>query len=81
MKPKTSILITLMALFTALANPAWLSAQHTRYKLIDLGPFNGGLESYVNMPNNYAPALNDRGTVAGWADTSTTDPFPAFCFN
>jgi probable HAF family extracellular repeat protein len=30
--------------------------------------------------NNYSPVLNNRGMVAGWADTSP-DPFPAFCFN
>jgi uncharacterized membrane protein len=25
--------------------------------------------------------LNNRGVLAGWADTSTSDPFPNFCFN
>jgi len=62
--------------------PLQLAAQQTRYKLIDLGTF-GRPQSYVNIPNNYAPVLNDRGTVAGWADTPTSDPYPNpnFCFN
>jgi probable HAF family extracellular repeat protein len=56
------------------------SQQHTHYKLVDLGTF-GGPQSYVNEPNSLPPVLNDQGTVAGWADTSTPDPYPAFCFN
>jgi probable HAF family extracellular repeat protein len=55
-------------------------ALHHHYQLIDLGTF-GGPQSYVNFPPNYAPVLNDQSTVAGWADTSTPDPFPNFCFN
>ncbi len=82
MKSRTSCItcITAMTLFAALATPARLAAQHHHYKLIDLGTF-GGPQSYVNtfLPQN--PVLNNRGTVAGWADTSTPDPFPAFCFN
>ena len=69
-----------LSLFAALAIPVQVAAQHTRYKLIDLGTF-GGPQSYVNIPNGYAPVLNDRRTVTGWADTSTPDPYPSFCFN
>jgi probable HAF family extracellular repeat protein len=54
--------------------------KHHHYKLIDLGTF-GGPQSYVYLPYNYAPVLNNRGTVAGWADTSKHDPYPKFCFN
>ncbi len=54
--------------------------QHHHYKLIDVGTF-GGPQSYINIPASYAPVLNNRGDVAGWADTSTPDPFPNFCFN
>ena len=77
--------VTLITLCVALLLPSASSAQeqkkeHHHYKLIDLGTL-GGPQSYVNMPNGYAPVLNNRGTVAGWADTSTLDPFPAFCFN
>jgi hypothetical protein len=77
-----------MTLFAALAIPAGLAAQeqqqqeskkeHARYKLIDLGTF-GGPASY--FPNGFDGFLNNHGTAAGWADTSTPDPFPAFCFN
>src|ERR1700747_3655537 len=77
--------VTLIMLCVALLLPSASSAQeqrkeHHHYKLIDLGTL-GGPQSYVNMPNSYAPVLNSRGTVAGWADTSTLDPFPDFCFN
>ena len=79
MKPKTSILITATVFLAALASPAWLSAQHTRYKLIDLGTFGGPeAQSYVNIPNGYAQVLNDRATIAGWADTSEWDPYRPF---
>lgn len=59
------------------------SKQHPRYKLIDMGTF-GGPQSYLNDGNdgnNSATVLNNRGAIAGWADTSTPDPFPAFCFD
>jgi probable HAF family extracellular repeat protein len=52
--------------------------QHTRYKLIDLGTF-GGPASYFS--NGFDGILNRQGTAAGWADTSTPDPEPTFCFN
>jgi probable HAF family extracellular repeat protein len=80
-----------MALLVALALPTLLAAQeqpstqagrnhHRRYKLVDLGTF-GGPQSYVNIPINYARVLNNRGTVAGWADRATPDPNPDFCFD
>ena len=81
MKSNISILMTATLLFAALATPIQLAAQeHAHYKLIDLGTF-GGPQSYVNIPNDYAAVLNDGGVVAGWADTSTMDPYPNFCFN
>jgi probable HAF family extracellular repeat protein len=55
--------------------------KHHHYKLVDLGTF-GGPQSYVNVPpSSYAPVANNRGDVTGWADTSTSDPYPNFCFN
>ena len=88
MKSRTLTCIAAMTLFAALAVPLRLAAQEQqrnnqqpRYKLIDLGTF-GGPQSYVNTPSvQIVPDVNNRGTVAGWADTSTPDPFPAFCFN
>ena len=79
-------------LLAALALPGELAAQHNQganskhhhYKLIDMGTF-GGPSSYVQIDNgvNGAPnqVLNNRGTVAGWADTSTPDPYAPNCFN
>lgn len=72
-----------ITLFTVLALPVRLTAQehhekHLRYKLIDLGTF-GGPASY--FPNGFDGFLNNHGAAAGWADTSTPDPYPGFCFN
>jgi hypothetical protein len=88
MKSRTLTCITTiitMTLFAALAAPIQLAAQEqqknkprTRYKLIDLGTF-GGPASYFS--NGADGILNNRGTAAGWADTSTPDPYPAFCYN
>ena len=51
-----------------------IEAQQARYRLIDLGTF-GGPASYFS--NGYDGILNNNGAVAGWANTSTPDPF---CF-
>ena len=75
--------ITALALFTVLVLPLHLGAQerhanHHHYKLVDIGTF-GGPASYFS--NGADGILNNQGTVAGWADTSTPDPFPSFCFD
>src|SRR5215472_2714328 len=88
MKYRRSTCITAMTLFAALAIPVGLTAQEqqpnkpqTRYKLIDLGTF-GGPTSYVVVNSiQVGTVLNNRGTVAGWADTSTPDPYAPNCFN
>jgi probable HAF family extracellular repeat protein len=51
---------------------------HAHYKLVDLGTF-GGPASYFS--NGFDGILNHHGTAGGWADTSTPDPVPTFCFN
>jgi probable HAF family extracellular repeat protein len=83
MKSRIPTCIVAMTLFAALAIPVRLAAQaqdkeHTRYKLIDLGTF-GGPASY--FPNGFDGFLNNHATAAGWADTSTPDPYPGFCFD
>src|ERR1700730_14144504 len=87
MRTKTMPWATGIMLCTALAMPAWLAAQeqqerrerkeHHRYKMVDLGTF-GGPNSYLPEPNQAIRALNNRGVIAGSADTSTADPF---CLN
>lgn len=82
--------IVATALFTAMAMPVCVSAQgnaaqaqtvkHHHYKLIDLGTFGGPRNTVFVAEDSYNPVLNNRGTVAGLADTSAPDPFPAFCF-
>ena len=59
-------------------------AKHHHYKLIDIGTF-GGSQSFVNPgsgneANNYTMVLNSEGSVTGWAESPTPDPYPAFCF-
>ena len=59
--------------------------KHHHYKLIDLGTFGGAQSNFVpgsgNDINPFTSAVNNRGTGAGYADTSTPDPFaPNFCF-
>jgi len=82
-KKNLSALMRAIALFAGLAIPSALLAQQSRYKLIDMGTFGGPQSSLnnENNGNNAAAVVNDRGALAGWADTSTPDPFPAFCVN
>ena len=93
MKTKFRILLSaitfiagLALLFAALAIPLRLAAQdkqdhnrrHHHYQLIDMGTF-GGPASYFT--NGFDGILNNHGMAAGWADTSTPDPVPSFCYN
>jgi hypothetical protein len=92
MKFRPLTCITAVIVFAALAISAGISAQErqpqqkkerTRYKLIDLETF-GGPASYVDFYQftQYSQQdLNNRGIVAGSADTSTPDPFAPNCFN
>ena len=94
MKSRTLTCITAMTLFAALAVPIGFAAQddavqankpnHHHYKLVDLGTFSGP-SSYLEIDNgvNGAPnqVVNSQGTVAGWGDTSTPDPYAPNCLN
>ena len=73
---------TVMAFFIAVALTAQSQTQQPRYRLIDMGTF-GGPASELNSGDDASfsvSTVNNRGTFAGWADTSQPDPFPAFCF-
>jgi probable HAF family extracellular repeat protein len=88
MKSKKLTCLLSAALFATTAIPSQLSGQEQthsknptvqqrRYKTVDLGTF-GGPNSYLPEPNQAIRALNNRGVVAGGADTSTAD---RFCLN
>ena len=93
MKAKKLTCLAAVVLLAVLTIPSGLSAQeqgaaqknkakHAHYRVVDLGTF-GGPQSYLNLPANgsYARVLNNHGRVTGWADTSTPDPYPGFCFD
>ena len=73
MKSRTLTCITAITLFALLALPLQLSAQHTRYKIVDI-PTLGGPDSFPTPAGPGILILNNSGTVAGWADTTTPDP-------
>ena len=86
------ILIIAITILAALTTPIFSVAQgqqaippyqqhYPRYRLVDLGTF-GGPQSYVpdGLDITEVRILNNEGTLAGWADTSTLDPYPDFCF-
>jgi len=85
--------ITAIGLFTLLAIPVQFAAQdkqdhhhtHHHYQLLDLGSTFGGPNSYFdpgsgNDFNPFVPVVHNRGTVAGFAETSVSDPFAPICF-
>jgi probable HAF family extracellular repeat protein len=55
------------------------------YELVDLGSTFGGPQSYLVPGSGQdfvgSSVLTGGGTVAGFADTSVSDPFPNFCFS
>ena len=71
MKRNANFAIIAISLLAALIVPLPLSAQHTRYKLIDLGTLGGPLSSTSEAQ---ARVLNNRSMVVGGADTSTPNP-------
>jgi probable HAF family extracellular repeat protein len=87
--------ITTLTLLAALAVPVQLAAQNNgkqdpphqphHYQLVDLTSTFGGPQSYFVPGSGLdfagASVLNKRGTATGIANTSTSDPFPNFCFD
>ena len=76
MKSSKSILIILIAL-VAVALPVQLAAQHTRYKLIDIGTLGGP----VSTITEFEQWLLNNGTLTGIADTSIPDPYAPNCYD
>ena len=63
--------INLFFLVALLALPVQLAAQHTKYKLIDIGTFGGP----TSQTNGESVVITNEGTVVGGADTSTPCPY------
>jgi probable HAF family extracellular repeat protein len=81
MKSRILTRITAMILFATLVTPVRLAAQHTRYKLIDLGTL-GGPHSYGSVNGEGFTLLNDSGVVASYADLAVADPNASFfCYD
>jgi probable HAF family extracellular repeat protein len=77
MRSEKVLLIATISIL-ALAIPSGIAAQHTRYKLIDMGTF-GGPGSFGQDPSLPKP-LNNRGVLVGGAETALADPnFPNVC--
>jgi hypothetical protein len=75
MKSRTLTCFIAMTLFAALALPDLVVAQHVRYHLIEIRTF-GGPASFLGDPG-VGPGvhlLNNRGMLAGKANTSVRDP-------
>ena len=76
MKSRPSTLTKVeLVLLAALVLPLQVTAQHTRYKLIDIGTF-GGPASYLTEfgAGGGEPVLNNAGVLVGKANTPDADP-------
>jgi len=91
MKPRKLALIIAGTLMAALAVTVHVAAQgnsdhnHHHYQFIDLGTL-GGPNSYLPLLPPYhdflpSASLSRNGTLAGFADTTTPDPYNPLCFN
>jgi hypothetical protein len=86
MNPRELMCVTAIALSAALVVSAPSVAQdkadrnhnHPHYKLIDMGTFGGPNSYFFSEP--VVESVNDRGTVAGGADTGLPDPYAPNCF-
>jgi probable HAF family extracellular repeat protein len=92
-KKNLSAYIEAVILLSVLSIPVGLIAQNDQqplhqphhYQVVDLGSTFGGPQSYFVPGSGLefvgSSVLNQRGAVAGFADTATSDPFPKFCFS
>jgi probable HAF family extracellular repeat protein len=81
---RSRILVVVAISFMLVALQGQLAAQHTQYKLIDLGTF-GGPASIIaptdfGGPENPGRGLTNTGVIVGAAETTLPDPFaPNYC--
>jgi probable HAF family extracellular repeat protein len=86
MKTRTLTCVVVLTVFTILVVPIRVAAQHTHYKLVDMGTL-GGPASYFTEPGfgRGELVLNSQGEVAGKSDTSIPDNAsgncPPICFD
>jgi len=74
--PMTAI-VTMVALLT-FAGPVHLMAQHSRYKLIDVGTL-GGPNSSIGFESSPLNSLSNDGVFSACSETTTPDPnYPNF---
>jgi probable HAF family extracellular repeat protein len=74
--PMTAI-VTMVALLT-FAGPVHLMAQHSRYRLIDVGTL-GGPNSSIGFESSPLNSLSNDGVFSACSETTTPDPnFPNF---
>jgi probable HAF family extracellular repeat protein len=83
MKPTKMTLLAVLAIFALGVIPARLSAQHSRYRLVDVGTLGGPNSNpavSLFFDGISARSLSSSGALAGTADENTPDPYPDFCF-
>jgi probable HAF family extracellular repeat protein len=79
MKSRVAKSMIEVMLLAVLALPLQLAAQNTRYKLVDMGTFGGPNSFFFSSP--VVESVNNRGVVAGGADTGLPDPYAPDCFS
>jgi probable HAF family extracellular repeat protein len=80
MKSRRLIFATTIALLAALALPVPLTAQHSRFRVVEMGTL-GGPSSYPSVDRPGYQIISNSGIVAIGADLSTPDPNAPNCFN
>jgi probable HAF family extracellular repeat protein len=84
---KFELAITLLVAATLAGRTSAQEQKFHHYKLFDLGTFGGphnhiNADGFLSAYSGDAQDVNNAGTVVGWADTSTPDPYgPDFCFD
>ena len=59
----------------AMLSAPMMLAQHTRYKLIDIGTLGGP----TSVVGSFTQSVDNRGIVIGAADTAIPDPYDPNC--
>ncbi len=79
MRQNLTASIAAVALFAALALPLQLKAEHSRYRVIDIGTL-GGPSSYKSVNAPGYQIINNSGVISASGDTSSPDPNAPNCY-